>query len=250
MIVIILIVKESNMILKYYKWNKKTYNGFIEHLKEQVDLKYKDFNTNIINTDKKVIGNRIPLLRQYAKEISSGDYKDYLKYNNHNYYEESTIHGLIIGYLNLNMQDTIKMLDEFVIHIDNWATNDVVASTLKVFKKEPELGFKYINTLVNSDNPWFIRFGLVLLLCHYNNLEYIDRVLSITKRVEYDHYYVKMANAWLISMCYVKHKDKTLLMLKDNNLDKWTHNKAIQKIKESRQVSKEDKEMVDKLKKR
>jgi 3-methyladenine DNA glycosylase AlkD len=238
------------MILKYYKFDKKSYKGFLEYLKSEVDNEYKIFNTKLLNTEKPVIGNRIPLLRKCAKEISEGDFKTFIKLNNHTTYEEIIIHGLIIGYLNLNMEDTIKMLDTFIIHIDNWAVNDVVVSSLKVFKKEQEKGLSYINTLINSDNPWFIRFGLILLLSYYRNDKYIDKVLEISSRVVNDHYYVKMANAWLISMCFVKYKDKTLTLLNNNNLDKWSHNKAISKIRESRQVSKEDKEMVNTLKKR
>jgi 3-methyladenine DNA glycosylase AlkD len=238
------------MILKYYKFDKKSYKGFLEYLKSEVDSEYKIFNTKLLNTEKNVIGNRIPLIRKCAKEISQGDYKTFIKLNSHTTHEEITIHGLIIGYLNLNMEDTIKMLDTFIIHIDNWAVNDVVVSSLKVFKKEQEKGLSYINTLINSDNPWFIRFGLILLLSYYRNDKYIDKVLDISSRVVNDHYYVKMANAWLISMCFVKYKDKTLMLLNNNNLDKWSYNKAISRIRESRQVSKEDKEMVNTLKKR
>jgi 3-methyladenine DNA glycosylase AlkD len=233
-----------------YIWNKKSYNEFITYLKDNSDKEYQEMSSKITNGNLKVIGTRIPVLRKIAKEISRGDYSLFIKYNNHEYFEEVTIHGLIIGYLMLDINDTVKMLESFVPYIDNWGTNDVVASTLKTFKKNQTEGFNYISTLVNSNNPWSIRFGLILLLSHFINEDYIDKILDISNRVEYDHYYVKMGNAWLISMCYVKFKDKTNIFLKDNNLDKWTHNKAIQKIKESLQVSLADKKYVETLKKR
>ena len=44
-------------------------------------------------------------------------------------------------------------------------------------------------------------------------------------------------------------KSGALEYLKDNSLDKWTQNKAIQKIRESFRVSEEDKELVKSLKK-
>lgn len=53
-----------------------------------------------------------------------------------------------------------------------------------------------------------------------------------------------MAQAWLISIMYIKFREKTLEYLKENSLDTWTHNKAIQKIRESTRVSKEDKEFL------
>jgi hypothetical protein len=39
-------------------------------------------------------------------------------------------------------------------------------------------------------------------------------------------------------------------LLQENNLDDFTHNKAIQKIRESFRVSKEDKEMLNGLKRK
>ena len=46
-----------------------------------------------------------------------------------------------------------------------------------------------------------------------------------------------MSVAWLISICYIKYKKETLEYLKENKLNKFTYNKAIQKIIESKQVS-------------
>lgn len=37
---------------------------------------------------------------------------------------------------------------------------------------------------------------------------------------------------------------KTQKLLKENSLDDWTHNKTIQKIRESLRISKEEKEML------
>lgn len=58
-----------------------------------------------------------------------------------------------------------------------------------------------------------------------------------------------MAQAWLISILFVKFPEITLEFLKDNSLDPWVHNKGIQKIRESIRVTKEDKELVKTLKK-
>ena len=57
-----------------------------------------------------------------------------------------------------------------------------------------------------------------------------------------------MAIAWLLSMIYIKYPDKTLIFLKNNNLDTFTHNKTIQKIIESKKVNNEEKEDLRKLK--
>lgn len=49
-----------------------------------------------------------------------------------------------------------------------------------------------------------------------------------------------MANAWLISMCLIKYYNKTYNFLLNNNLDNWTHNKAIQKSIESVRIKNKD----------
>ena len=59
--------------------------------------------------------------------------------------------------------------------------------------------------------------------------------------------YVKMAAAWAVSVCYVKFPEKTEVFLRKNLLDDFTHNKAIQKIRESYRVSKEEKERLKEL---
>ena len=57
-----------------------------------------------------------------------------------------------------------------------------------------------------------------------------------------------MAVAWLLSICYIKYKEKTLAFLKTTTIDTWIYNKAIQKTIESTRVSKKEKLDLKKLK--
>ena len=77
------------------------------------------------------------------------------------------------------------------------------------------------------------------------NDERIDDVLRIYSSIEHEGYYLKMAVAWGVSVCYIRYPEKTGLLLSDNRLDVFTHNKAIQKIRESRRISREEKERVN-----
>ena len=58
-----------------------------------------------------------------------------------------------------------------------------------------------------------------------------------------------MGIAWGISEAFIKNEDKTLKFLKDNKLDKFTFNKALQKIIESYRVDKKTKDYLRKMKK-
>ena len=87
------------------------------------------------------------------------------------------------------------------------------------------------------------------MLNYYIEDKYIDKIFKLCENYP-DEYYVKMSIAWLISMCYIKYKNKTIQYLNNCKLDIWTYNKTIQKIIESNRVSKEEKEILKKMKKK
>ncbi len=106
--------------------------------------------------------------------------------------------------------------------------------------------------LAENGNKKFteIRFGVVMAMAHYIDEEYIDNVLQWMDRISHEGYYVKMAVAWALSVCYVKFPQKTMNYLKENHLDDFTYNKALQKIIESYRVSTEDKEIIRSMKRK
>ena len=57
-----------------------------------------------------------------------------------------------------------------------------------------------------------------------------------------------MAIAWAIQVCFVKFPEKTMELLKDNKIDNWTYNKALQKILESYKVDDKTKNNIRKMK--
>ena len=96
-------------------------------------------------------------------------------------------------------------------------------------------------------NSWSNRFGLVLLLTYYINDEYIDEVIKISMDINSNDYYVLMANAWLISISYIKYPEKIEPLILNKSWDIITLKKAIGKIKDSYRVNKEDKEKLNKF---
>lgn len=226
------------------------YEDFLNELYNLQDLKYKEFHSKLIMTDK-LIGVRTPELKRIAKIIARSNYQEFFKDNKHELYEENLVHGLTLGYLKLDFEELKPLVDTFIPHIDNWAVCDMTVSNLKVYKKNKtkDIVFDEIRNYLKNDNPWINRFGYVLLLEYFIEEEYMDDIFELCENYK-DHYYVKMAIAWLISMCYIKHKGRTLTFLKKNKLDVWTHNKAIQKIIESYRVEEQDKKLLRGLKRK
>ena len=115
-------------------------------------------------------------------------------------------------------------------------------------KKNQEEWFSFLEPYLNSSQEYEIRFAVVCLLDFFVQEAFIDRILNCFSDIHHEGYYVKMAVAWAVSVCYVKFPEKTEEFLLKNTLDDFTHNKAIQKIRESYRVSREEKEELNRLK--
>lgn len=215
---------------------------------ELQDLKYKEFHSGLCPNVDKIIGVRVPQLKQIAKEIAKKDHKEFLENAQDEYYEELVLQGLVIGYSKTTIEETFKYLKSFVPKINSWAVCDTTCSNLKITKKYMREMWKFLEKYINSDREYEIRFALVMYLNYYLTEEYMDEILEKIDKITNKEYYVQMAIAWLVSFAYIKQKEKTEKYLYKNNLDKFTLNKSIQKICESYRVSDEDKIKLRKLK--
>jgi 3-methyladenine DNA glycosylase AlkD len=80
-----------------------------------------------------------------------------------------------------------------------------------------------------------------MMLWYFADEAYMLEILRLLAQIGSEDYYVKMALAWVISICYVNQSESTLPILMDGGLDDFTRNKALQKICESRRPSIEEK---------
>ena len=222
----------------------------LKQLYEMQDLKYKEFDSSLCPNVDNIIGVQVPKLRAIAKELVKEKQREYLELENIEYYEEKVIQGLMIGMSNLTIEDTKKYLEKFIPKIDSWAVCDIVCSSLKLAKKYQKEIWEFLENYIKSDKEFEIRFAVVMYLDYFLNNEYIDRVINNISKIKSNKYYVQMAIAWLLAESFIKQKEKTKEYLKNNKLDNFTHNKAIQKIIDSYRVSQEDKEFVRTLRRK
>ena len=216
---------------------------------ELQDLNYKEFHSNLCPNIDKIIGVRVPQLRQLAKEIAKGNYDEFLIKAQDEYCEELLLQGLVIGYAKISIEETFTYLEKFIPKINSWAVCDTTCSNLKVTNKYREEMWEFLQKYINSDKEYIIRFVFVMYLNYYLTEEYIDKILDQIDKIMNQEYYAQMAIAWLISFAYIKQKEKTKKYIIQNKLDKFTQNKAIQKICESYRVSEQEKEILKKYKK-
>lgn len=220
-----------------------------EKLFQLQDLQYKNFHSRLCPGVENIIGVRLPLVKQLAKKIvQENDGYAYLKLDNLVYYEELMLQGLLIGYLKIEGEQLKTYIEYFVPKINNWAICDSFCGNLKVVGKNQAYYKDAIQGFLKYPHEFEVRFAVVMLLDYYISQQYIKEVLAALATVKHDGYYVKMAVAWAISICFIKFPDETLRYLEAYTFDSFTHNKAIQKIRESYRVTPVVKEELKKLK--
>lgn len=213
------------------------------------DKKYKEFHSSLCPNINEIIGVRVPDLRNLAKEIvKASDVEEYLKNALDDTYEERLLQGMVLGLWKTDMKNFVKYLEDFIPKINSWAVCDVSVAGFKIIKKNKEYMWNYIKYYLTSEEEFKLRCAIVMLLDYYITEEYIDKVLTILNRIRSGAYYVKMAVAWTLQVAFVKFPEKTMNLLKNNNIDDWTYNKALQKIVESYRVDKDTKEQIKKMK--
>lgn len=238
------------LIPEINKWDKESYKEFINYLISLQDLKYREFNNSLIlNSKYEMIGIRLPIMRNIAKEIAKyTDVEDFLNISENNYYEEIMIQGFVISYI----KDEKIFNDYFKEHIkkiDNWSLCDSFCSSIKIVEKFEDKYFKEAVKLSLCEDEFISRTGLVIILNHFVSKENLDEIYDMLNKIESDLFYINMAEAWLICELYIKFPNDTTKFIKNNKLNKFTQNKSISKINDSFRVSKEKKDELKKYRK-
>ena len=218
-----------------------------ERLFSMRDIKYRDFQKKLLPSvdESAVIGVRTPLLRALAKEmIKAGEADDFLESLPHRYFDENQLHAFILSE-EKNADKCYRLLDRFLPYVDNWATCDQMSP--KAFKKDKRELLSHIQNWLRSDHAYTVRFGLGMLMQHCLDRDFSPEYLDWAADIQTDEYYIQMMVAWFFSTALAKQYDAALPYIQNGRLDAFTHNKAIDKARESFRVTEEHKEELKKL---
>lgn len=212
------------------------------------DEKYAEFQAKLTPTvDKNLfIGVRVPDTRKLAKEIyKSGYYSGFLHELPHKFYDENMLHGLIVSEIK-EYDECIAAVDRFLPYVDNWAVCDIMSP--KCFKKNKDKLMDKIIEWSGSDEVYTARFGIEMLMTHFLDEDFKLEYLEIPANVQLEDYYAKMMVAWFFATALAKQWDAAIPYLKENRLEAWTHNKTIQKARESYRITDEQKAYLKTIK--
>lgn len=211
------------------------YSELVDELHILADEKFRMFQTGIVKPKKqKIIGVRTPVLRDLVKKYKA-DVALLLTFPDE-YYE--------VTFIKLNAAATLPYKEfcdcvrECVKSIENWAVCDTFKPKCISLHRDEFLS--YIDEfLTGGEFP--ARYALVTLLHFYVEKKYLPAIFSRLRNCDLNPYYVHMAAAWLTAEVLVKEYADGVNFLKSGALPIVTHNKAIQKARESFRLTAEQK---------
>ncbi|MBQ8981022.1 MAG: DNA alkylation repair protein [Eubacterium sp.] len=218
------------------------------YLYSNQDLKYLDFQSKLIPTVDKsyFIGVRTPVLRAYAKEVAKSEIRhEFLAELPHATFDENQLHAFVIS-LTKDFDECVREVQAFLPYVNNWATCDQMSP--KVFKKHRDKLLPLIDKWLESGREYTVRFGIKMVMEHFLDEDFREEYMKKVARIRSDKYYINMMIAWYFATALAKQYDAAVKYIESGAIDTWTHNKAIQKARESFRVSDEHKEYLKALK--
>ncbi len=222
------------------------YDGDVLHarLLSLRDEAYRQFHCRLIpDVDPaRVIGVRTPQLRAQARELErTGEAEAFLRQLPHQSYEENNLHGILISRIR-SFDVCLTAVDEFLPHVDNWATCDMLSPS--ALARQPQQLLEAVDRWLHSGEPYTVRFGIGRLMTHFLDEQFSPAYPEMVAAVQSDKYYVNMMRAWYFATALAKQYEAVLPYFAEQRLDSWTHNKAIQKAVESFRVAPEHKQAL------
>lgn len=221
-----------------------------EILYHHQDKKYGDFLSKLVPTipREKFIGIRSPEFKKIVKEVHSqaeDEIESFMNTLPHQFQEENTLQVVLISEIK-DYDKCLAYLEKFLPYVDNWAISDGISP--KIFDKNHNQIIKKIPQWLEDEKPYTKRVAMLFLKKYFLGEDFKPEYLTWAAKIRSEEYYVNMMTAWLFAEALTKQWDATIEFFTSPQLAPWTHNKAIQKARESFRISSEKKEYLKTLK--
>ena len=210
-------------------------------LRDAAEPELAEFNSKLTPGKDRIIGVRVPVIRDIARQVVGDDWRQVLDGEPESF-EEEMLRGVVIATAPVSAAERIRLTDDFLDYVDNWATCDIFCNSWRFRKEESEEVWHYFSSLIDSGEEYRMRVSLIARMSLFKDGEHCRLLLEDIAAHDHPGYYYRMGAAWAVSMVYVNHPEMTEELIRSGRMEVWTHNKSIQKIRESRRVSKEKKE--------
>lgn len=219
-----------------------TQSEIITQLSAMAEPEYAAFASRLIPGCPPMLGVRLPALRRYAAKLARDPAgpQAVVAQLGPEVFETRMLRGMVIGCAKLPSEERWRMLEDFLPLADNWSLCDSTAAGCRFMAKAPGFWLPRLQELARRDQEFPARFGLVCLLDHFTGTPEGRRLtLDACAAAPCPGLYTRLGAAWAVSVVAVKEPELGLAFLRTDPLDDFTHNKAIQKIRESRRATEE-----------
>lgn len=197
------------------------------------------------------LGVRMPALRAISRELLKGDWRAFLEASRaYPLHELRMLHAMVLGGAKCPIDEKRDLADTFLPFVENWAVCDALCASMKLKPAEKDALFDFVCACAASPMEFRRRFGLVMLMSHYREDRFADRVMAVYRDFQHDGYYARMGAAWGLATLFLCHREAALGILRDGVWDPFTHNMAIRKLCESYRVSDDDKQLARSLRRK
>ena len=213
----------------------------LEILKSNSDESYASFSTMLSNTSLKIIGVKIPKLKELAKIYKDEDFSNITK---NEYLEVDIFLGFVNKYKYNVYKERLLNLEYLFMKDSSWAVTDSVIAFNK--KKDDETNIYFFKKWILSPYIFIKRMGYVLFIATLkDNKEALNILLNNSK--ETGIYYIDMAISWALAVASINFENEIYEYLKTTN-DLFIKKQTIRKIKDSYRNTIEFKNKLNNLK--
>lgn len=214
-----------------------TLDDLYQILLEHQDEKYADFSHKLIPNvpREQFIGIRAPEYKKILKAID-GDkiIPQFMATLPHAWHEENCLHSALLNRMK-DFEQCLQAVETFLPYINNWAVCDGLNPA--GFKTDRVRLLGKVREWIASEATYTRRFGMRMLMVHFLEEDFRPEYLEQPARLRSKEYYVNIMTAWLFAEALVKQWNDAVVFIQQYRLDKWTHNKAIQKACESYRIT-------------
>ncbi len=211
-------------------------------------MNVEDILQELAQLPRTTFGISIPELRKTARKIARQNYLILQDNTEFETFELRLLNALVLGYARDDLPNLLNCFKRFVPYVNDWAVCDTLCQGFTIARRFSQQVWDFVMQYRNSRQEFETRIVAVVLLSHYLNDEYIDRVLTVLDSLYTEKYYAQMGVAWALATLCAKYPEKCLEYLSgQNNLDATTFKMTIRKINESFRVTPEIKQQVLRL---
>ena len=203
---------------------------------------YRNFQQALLPGVENYLGVRLPRLHRIAAALAKDGWQTEFAAPDETF-EETLLRGMVIGRLRPELPELLSLVRGFLPCIDNWCTCDTFCAGLKAVPRYKDAFFALAAECAASGEEFTARFGAVLLLRWWAAPADLPAALDVYKTIRCPALYARMGRAWGYAEFAAVDFESTLAAMRAAGLDDDTWNLALQKMRESRRIPPEQKEL-------